>query len=90
MMYQSAMFHATQAQHYCNVSATFERHCAMSVSHIFASRKSPDIRAKRCVARSPNQAESENSRRTTLNYVMFRTTSSDDFATLTRCRVNVA
>ena len=90
MTYQSATLCATQARHYRDASMTFERRQAMLASRIFGSRKSPDIQAKRRVARSSNRAKSENYRRTTLIYLMFRVMSSDDFATLTRCRVNIA
>ena len=90
MTYRSATLCATQVRHYRDASATFERRRATLASRIFGSRKSPDIRAKRRVARSLNRAKSENYRRMTSIYVMFRAMSSDDFMTLTQCRVNVA
>ena len=72
MTHQSATFRATQARHYRNVSATFKRHRTTSASRIFVLRKSPDIWAKWRVARSHTIPKSENSRRTTLIYVMLR------------------
>ena len=90
MTYRSTTLCATQVRHYRDASATFEQRRATLASRIFGSRKSPDIRAKRCVARFSNRAKSENYRRTTSIYAMFRATSSDDFVTLTRCGVNIA
>ena len=83
MTYRSATLCATQARHYRDASVTFKRRRATLALRIFGSRKSPDIQAKQCVARSLNRVKSANHCRTTSIYAMFHTTSSDDFATLT-------
>ena len=43
MMYQSTTLCSTQARHYRDASVTFERRRATLASHIFRSRKSPNI-----------------------------------------------
>ena len=93
MTYRSATLCATQAQHYRDASATFERHRTTSASHIFGLHKSPNIQAKRRVAWFPNRAKSENLHRIMSIYTTWKcaTLTSRDVARMSRLpRDNVA